>query len=603
MPDEEPPLSSVGGVSNQTEVTQEANGGGLPNETKDNASAGSGDGLENSSSMLQLDEALNMLNLNQHSQRENVALNLKLEEIDSSDTRQCPPVVLIAGYRSEIRPYSNKYELKGEFLSPAKINKWAIVILFDDQIVSSVYKGFRLYDEVEAFANRYVKVARSRGIAMKRLDTIQFVPEAPSNKNTVVTMTKEQLKLELRKLVTKLNDNLVDHAILVLPENCPVWVHNYVQYIEMTEWGSIKKPGVNLLTRTSRIRFETLMKLGIRSRDRGEAELIPQLLLKYNMKLGGINVALKRTFDTHELRFLDDGFLLLAIDLCKLNSIAELNVTAFEKIDMAAVVGMWDLASVSMSFRTATRAQRSDKAVTELDALARDVVLNYKSRKGGKLPKHIIIFRNVTYQDKAVELAQQELTSIRTMLASECEKTKSAMPLLTYLRVPKKKKFSKFAQICEKKFQNVVRTGSLVDSIIPDGGPRPTSSAQSSTGPAATGGDENLADSSSGTTQPFENYWRVFKVFDENDLSPASIRAMMNSLSFMSPRTTKRTRPAPIDLADTANEKSRLISAGWFEDNGNKYWPADTDRMLADLNQFLTRDFGDEEYKNRLYYA
>jgi hypothetical protein len=296
---------------------------------------------------------------------------------------------------------------------------------------------------------------------------------------------------------------------------------------------------------------------------------------------------LKRTFDTHDLKFLSDGVLILSIDLCKLYQPATTGTElAFQGLDIVASVGMWDLASKT-SFRTQTRAQSSNIAVVDIDLLVKDIIRSYKKRKANKLPTQIIIFRSVTHENGVEEVAQQELTSIKKMLEAEWKDSEKDLPLLTYLRVPKRKRMTK----ADQKASNLIQTGSLVDSIM---------SGVFNAKPPTVKVDQ--IDESDSSLKPFKNHSIVLKVYDESNLSASAIKNMVHSLSYLSPRTTTKTRPTPIDLADLANERTRHISVGWLNDNREKYLE-DKEQLMIDLNQFLMMEMGDEEYRNTLYYA
>lgn len=465
-------------------------------------------------------------------------LDLKLEEVDLSDTKDCPPIVLIGGDRREIRPRGNEYSIDGKYLLPASLKKWVIVILVDERIALDIERG--LNSHVQRFAADYAEYARTKGITIGSAEAIQFVPEEPSVKNTIETMDEKTLKSSIQKLIAKLNDDLIDHAIIIVPENRPCWMKNYLHYLETKEWGSIKKPGIDRLTRSSKMKYDTLC-----SPKGGKTALISQICLKYNAQLGGVNIALRQTFETHRLKFLSHGYLFLAINVGKLVSWPE---PALEGLDIAAAVGLWNLTSANRSHRTQTRVQRSNIAVTEIGLLVRDVIQSYAEREGGSLPTSIIILRNATDEHKVLEVTQTELASIKKMLAAHCKELGTDVPRLTYLRVPIK-------MVWKVKYKN---------------------------------------------RHPISNYSKALK-YDENELSSLDIRAMIHNLSFLSPRRTSKLWPTPIDLADLAIRIDRRISSGWYEHNKDKYNLSTT--LLWDLNEFLTKEMGDATYKNTLYYV
>lgn len=505
-------------------------------------------------------------------------LNLKLEMVKLSSLKDCPPIALLGSQEpGEMwSPYPGHHgAVMGmeKYLLPAKINTWAIVILFDERRAND--KEFLLYP-ILRFADDYTKYSRRRGISIDRVDQIIYFPERPSKTNTIETMDKESLKSALKKLVARLNNNIFDHAIIILPDKYPLWVRSYLQYLETT-W-LLLNPCIEPTSLMDRLtRFTSISSEEFRRYSRYmENTLIPEICLKCNAMLGGVNVALKQKFKIHTHKFLGDGYLFLSLDLCKLVS----RQRPFKKLDIAAAVGMWNLTSAKMSYRSQTRAQRSSSAVTDIDSLVRDIIQSYAERKDGSLPTRIIILRSITDEDKLLEVAQKELASIKKMLAAHCKSIGKDVPRLTCLGMTKGEKISRGpdqqqGSRWESSPDMMTLTFRIDIPIIP-----------------------HYISQRLVRNQVMCS--KALKVYDENEFDMLDIETMIHSLSFLM-SDSLGISPTPIELASLANERTRHICAGWLEDNRDKYKESGS-TMLDDLNEFLMERMGDSSFREALYY-
>lgn len=484
--------------------------------------------------------------------------------------RELPPIQLWGATKRDITPNDGQYDVRRErFFKPAKVGKWALAFLMDH----GAHDEKRRNGDNELFGRKFSELY-CRGGAMKGA-TIPAVE--PKNINYLDIEPEQQLKSLLNKYITYLNTSKMDHAIMVLPRECPDWVYRYLQYLEV----SVKAARAEgeKWTRLSCIKYQNFMQKIIA--DRGAEMFIDNLWLKHNTKLGGINFVLKGGGKN----FLQDGYLFVSVDVC--------HPAPGDKLiqSVAAVVGMWDLTGENMSFCTRLRVQKKAREnhstiedVGEIDAMVEEILQSFWLKKH-KLPSKIVILRDGVSEGQFRIVLQSELSKVKAMLSRRYAALKTPVAPMSCLVVQKRHKI-RFKRIQAHQGRRGpdfnIQPGTVVDSTVT----HPT--------------DFDFYMAPHKAIQGTSRAAHIYMIFDEIKFSQDEAQAMIHALSYLSPRCTKSTSiPTPVNLADLAAERGKNIVISWNDDNPHKLKEED---RLKELNKLLA-NLADSNYKNTLYYV
>ena len=526
----------------------------------------------------------NAIEINKHSQPfVDFGLEIDMKPIEVTG-RELPPIRLLGAKRAQIRTQRGGYDLRAGFVKPVVVNKWALMILVDDEVRRNYSNPNLLISEGQKFGSDYSRAGQQMGVQI-------------SSNNDVYNIllsnfpTEAQLKVKLREFFKELNNKANDLAIFVLPDRAPDWVYSYLQYLEADVKGA-RKP-TEKYTRIACLKFTNYYRKILQNERNGSKLFLNNLWLKHNTKLGGVNIALdpQQTFEiepTSLTKFLDPGYLFVSIDVCHPAPGDRL------KQSVAAAVGMWALTNPGMSFCTRLRVQRKEsekdkstvEEVGEIGVMFEEILLSYRKKTEGKMPTHVVILRDGVSEGQFKMVLQKELSQVKQVIANNYNKLKIKEPLLTCLTVQKRHKvrFMRKEPVKDFKgnFDYNIQPGTVVDSDI--------------TPPNAHSFYLAPHKAIQGTARaPY-----IYMIYDEIKFSQDSAQAMIHALSYLSPRCTKGTSiPTPVNLADLAAERGKNVVVSWNDDNSGV--KMSDDERLAKLNAFLS-NMGDESYRTALFY-
>lgn len=486
--------------------------------------------------------------------------------------RELEPIGLVDGTGKGIAPRGGQY-MGNRFFKPATVNKWVITFLVDRFVKMDLDRGQQNRLSEQRFSQLYVQGGIAKGVMVDRMVN-------PAADCIFLDKPDPEIKAMLKRYFNHLNKSKIDHAIIVLPRNCPEWMYRYLQYLEVS---CGEGRGENeRWTRTSCIKYENYQRKIVNDRDNGRM-FISNLWLKYNTKLGGINYVLK---NDNRFSFLQDGFIFISIDVCHPAPGDKLSQS------VAAVVGMWDLTNINMSFCTRIRVQKKQRAdhstieeVGEVGAMVDEVLGAYSMRKK-KLPSKIVIIRDGVSEGQYKMVLQNELGRVKSAMQNKYANQKQNVAPLTCMVVQKRHKvrfMRKVAVTTPRGPDFNIQPGTVVDSKIT----HPTDFSFYLAPHKAIQGTSKAA--------------HIYMICDENKFSQDEAQAMVHALSYLSPRCTKSTSiPTPVNLADLAAEQGKNLVVSWADDRANQRMSED--EKITKVNEFLAK-MADSNYKNTLYYV
>lgn len=496
---------------------------------------------------------------------------------------------LMTGSGKPIRPNDGQYNVQQErFLKPARIGKWALAFLLDNDTMFFKRKCSDL--GAQTFNKLYRTAAQQKGMTVGDMLGAREV--------NIANMNPSQIRKTLREEFAIYNENDVDHIIYVLSEKCPDYIYPYLQYLETIQYPS-RQPGQKF-TRVTCVKLNNYNNKIVSIPERA-GMFVSNLLLKYNTKLGGINFAL---VGNPKLAYLRDGYIFISLDVC--------HPAPGDKLaqSIAAAVGMWDLDSPNRSYRTCIRVQHKARPnnatiedVGEVDVMFQDILRAYFDKKR-KMPTHIIIYRDGVSEGQLKQVLDGELRKIYSMLDRVYKIQKlPSLPLVCCMVVQKRHKV-RFMR--KQPFQSRngsdynIQPGTVVDSKVT----HPTDHTFYIAPHKAI----------QGTSRPAH----IYVIHDTIKISQDEAQSMTLALSYLSPRCTKSTSiPTPVNLADRAAERGKNLVVSWQDDNMQRGGPPKgkkgqsggqggdevgiADEQLNKLNDYLQK-IGDADYRNTLFY-
>lgn len=481
--------------------------------------------------------------------------------------REITPLPL-AGQNRVIAPRDGQYDTRNvSYYKPVIIKKWVIVFLSDRRVKQD--RGL----EPMLFAERYRDEGLKKGMRFER---------PPEIENIDIERRDNDIKQSLMASFSKWNSLEFQQAIVIVPGKCQDFIYPYLKYLEVCyQW-----PKKEFSTRCSCIEYNNYVNKIIRDRFNGTMYL-SNILLKHNTKLGGLNFILVDN-KGHFNKFLQDGYIFLSVDVC--------HPSPGDKLEqsVAAVVGMWDLTNANLSHCTRIRVQKkvnknqsTVEEVGEIGLMMYEVFAEYK-RKKNKLPTNIVILRDGVSEGQYRMVLDSELIKVRNALTKLYNGilapiTCCVVQKRNKIRFKRKEALITRRQGREDKDYNI-QPGTCVDCVI--------------THPTDYEFYFSAHKAIKGTSRPP----RYYVICDEIKFNQYEFEAMVNALSYLSPRCTKSTSiPTPVNLADLAAERGKNIVVSWLNDKNLSLKKMKEDDILNKLNPFLI-EFGDKNYKNTLYY-
>ena len=315
------------------------------------------------------------------------------------------------------------------------------------------------------------------------------------------------------------------------------------------------------------------------------------LILKINTKLGGVNSVLSPEQPLPEILSASEGVMIIGADVT--HPSADRSVIS----SVAALVGSYD--SNCSQYYASVRVQAKDKqeVIKNMDDMAVELLQKYRDENHGKLPKHIVIYRDGVSEGQFSHVLRQELGFFHLA----CDKIKAGYSPMITLIIVQKRHHTRFLPAIEA--QGVGRNrnippGTVVDKDCVD----------------PTDFDFFLCShfGVQGTSRPTHYY----VLWDDNKFGADQLQKLTFHLCHMYAKCNRSISiPAPVQYAHLAAYRARIHiigiygsefsgNSGSYDRNGRRFNRKEAEeaklRMIQEYNETICVS---EQVKRSMYFC